>query len=67
MNTELLRQESPAEFDARLDREDLEALMVPCSVCNAEIGQMCKTEDGVVRIRHARRLWQSRKDNHVTS
>jgi len=58
-------EEGINEFNARMDREDLEAMKVRCPLdsCGAQAGQPCKTEDGVVRIRHARRLWLARKEN----
>jgi hypothetical protein len=58
MNAELLRRESPAQFDARIEQEDREALSVACPLesCGAEVGEKCCTESGIRRIRHARRL-----------
>lgn len=55
--------ESNAEFNARIDREDAEAMQIKCPLdsCSAEVGQPCKTDAGEQRIRHARRLWQARK------
>lgn len=57
--------ETDAEFNARIDREDQEAMAVKCPLptCWAEIGEMCVTEAGEFRCRHARRLWTARKQN----
>ena len=56
--------ESNAEFNARIDAEDKEAMTIKCplATCNAGIGQPCKTDAGEQRLRHARRLWLVRKD-----
>jgi hypothetical protein len=56
--------ETDKEFDARIDAEDLEAAQVRCPLdsCRAEIGEMCKTDAGQPRCRHARRLWLVRKE-----
>jgi hypothetical protein len=58
-------EEGINEFNARMDREDIEAMKVECplSSCGAQVGHPCTTEDGVVRIRHARRLWIAQKEN----
>lgn len=55
--------ESDAEFNARIDAEDKEAMQIECplATCNAEIGEACKTDAGEQRCRHARRLWEVRK------
>lgn len=65
MNMELLRRESPAQFDARIDTEDREALSVACPLesCGAQIGEPCCTESGQKRIRHCRRLMVARREN----
>ena len=57
-------QETNVEFDARMDAEDLEASKISCPLesCGADVGERCCTESGIRRIRHARRLWQARKD-----
>lgn len=63
MNT-LVARESDAEFNARIDREDLEAQTVKCPLasCEAEIGEPCCTEAGQKRCRHVRRLMEARKE-----
>gem|GEM_PF-4954293 len=63
MNSQLLREESTAQFNARIDAEDKECLAIACPLesCGAEIGEPCCTEAGQKRIRHARRLWMVRK------
>jgi hypothetical protein len=63
LNSELLREESTAQFNARIDAEDKECLAIACPLesCGAEIGEPCCTEAGQKRIRHARRLWMVRK------
>jgi hypothetical protein len=33
----------------------------PLDTCRAPIGSPCRTEDGVERLRHCRRLWLARK------
>jgi hypothetical protein len=65
MNSDLLRRESPAQFDARIDRENQEASKVCCPLesCGALVGEHCCTEAGQPRCRHARRLWQARRAN----
>jgi predicted oxidoreductase len=58
-------RETTAEFNARMDAEDIEAATVKCPLesCGAEIGESCCTDSGIRRIRHARRLWQARKES----
>ena len=58
-------EEGINEFNARMDREDIEAMQVKCPLesCGAEIGESCCTDSGIRRIRHARRLWMVRKQN----
>jgi hypothetical protein len=66
LNSQLLREESTAQFNARMEREDREAMTVACPLvesCGAEIGESCCTDSGIRRIRHARRLWMVRKQN----
>lgn len=55
--------ESREAFEARIAREDDEALLIACPLetCRAPIGHACKTEDGTPRLRHCRRLWLVRK------
>jgi hypothetical protein len=62
---ELLRHESPAQFDARIEQEDREALSVACPLpsCEAQVGEHCCTESGIRRCRHTRRLLEARKLN----
>ena len=56
--------ESSKDFDARICREDMESFSVDCPVtsCGAQVGEMCRTENGIVRIRHAQRLWLARRE-----
>jgi hypothetical protein len=55
--------ESRETFDARIAAEDIEASAVACPLdsCRAAVGEPCRTEDGVERLRHCRRLWLARK------
>ena len=55
--------ESDAEFNARIEAEELEAQAVVCPLpfCAAAIGQCCITDAGKERIRHCRRLMLARK------
>jgi hypothetical protein len=59
------RVESDADFNRRIDAEDREASAVRCplATCQAPVGFMCRTEAGVPRIRHCRRLMVARKQN----
>ena len=56
-------QEDINEFNTRIDCEDDEASSVKCPLesCGALVGQPCRTDSGVARIRHARRLWAARR------
>ena len=55
--------ESREAFDARIEAEDIEASAVVCPLdtCRAPVGSPCRTEEGVERLRHCRRLWMARK------
>ena len=55
--------ESREVFDARIEAEDIEAAAVVCPLdsCRAAVGEPCRTEEGVERLRHCRRLWMARK------
>jgi len=55
--------EDARDFDARIAREDAEAMAVQCPLdsCLARIGDPCRTEGGQPRLRHCRRLWLARK------
>jgi hypothetical protein len=57
-------EEGINEFNARMDREDMESFAVVCPVksCRAQVGDKCRTENGIVRIRHAQRLWLARRE-----
>jgi hypothetical protein len=61
-------KETITEFNARIDREDIEAMTIKCPLesCGAEIGQPCVTDSGIKRIRHARRIWIARRGNGVS-
>ena len=58
-------EEGINEFNARMDREDIEALSVACPLksCGAEVGEHCCTDSGQRRIRHCRRLMLARKES----
>jgi hypothetical protein len=58
-------EEGINEFNARMDREDIEAMQVKCPLesCGAEVGEHCCTDSGQRRIRHCRRLLEARKQN----
>lgn len=60
----MTRTETDAQFNARIDAEDLEATSIPCPVptCGAQVGESCQTDAGQERCRHSRRLWQVRKE-----
>ena len=57
--------EPNSTFDARIAQEDIEASAIPCPLdtCRVPAGSPCKTEQGVERIRHSRRLWMARRVN----
>jgi hypothetical protein len=66
MNMELVREESTAQFNARMEREDREAMTVACPLvesCGAQVGEPCCTDSGQKRIRHCRRLMLARKES----
>jgi hypothetical protein len=66
LNSQLLREESTAQFNARMEREDQEAMAVACPLvesCGAQVGEPCCTDSGQKRIRHCRRLLEARKQN----
>jgi len=66
MRTDYQREkESESAFNARIDAEDIECLVISCPlpICSAQAGEMCRTEAGDKRLRHARRLWQVRREN----
>ena len=54
---------SDVEFEDRMRAEDTEAFQVKCPLesCGAEVGERCCTEAGQPRIRHAKRLWEARR------
>jgi hypothetical protein len=59
-------EEGINEFNARIEREDQEAMAVACPLvesCGAQVGEPCCTDSGQKRIRHCRRLLEARKLN----
>ena len=58
------RFESNADFDARIAREDEQAITVDCPVrtCEAPAGTPCMTDAGVERIRHCVRLMKAQRE-----
>lgn len=62
--------ESNAEFEARINIEEADALTVSCPLvdsCGAEIGERCCTQAGQPRIRHLKRLMIARKGMNVVT
>ena len=60
---ELKPVESDAQFNSRIELEEVEASYVACPLdtCRAAVNEPCVTDSGEPRIRHCRRLMLARK------